>query len=62
MKNDDSCCQSGANKNFKGNKCGCSDVEIEKGAIVTEDDQGCCGNDMKEEKVESCGSGGCGCR
>ena len=25
MKNDDSCCQGGSNKNFKGSSCGCKE-------------------------------------
>ena len=49
MKGDDSCCQSGMNKNFKGSKCDCME-EVEtpkkvKGKKI----------EMKEE------SHGCGC-
>ncbi len=45
MKNDDSCCQQGKNKNFKGSKCGCmEELEEEKTEVI-----------KVEEESESCG-------
>ena len=63
MKNDDSCCQSGKNKNFKGTKCECSEDEMNEKMTVMEEDTGCCsGHEMEEEKGGCCGgNGGCGC-
>ena len=62
MKNDDSCCKGGSNKNFKGSKCQCMEEFDDKEVIEVEESSGCCGgHGMKEEKSASCGSGGCGC-
>ncbi len=59
MKGDDSCCQSGMNKNFKGSSCECKEEpscgcmeEVEmpkkgmktKGKMKQEMQSGCCGS------------------
>ncbi len=45
MKGDDSCCQSGENKNFKGSKCRCmEDLEEENKIVENEEESGCCGH------------------
>jgi hypothetical protein len=43
MKNDDSCCQQGKNKDFKGSKCGCTEEldEEKTEAVEVEEDHGC---------------------
>ncbi|MBS3171946.1 hypothetical protein J4449_05050 [Candidatus Woesearchaeota archaeon] len=44
MKDDDSCCQQGANKNFKGSKCQCmGELEEEKNKVIEteEESHGC---------------------
>ncbi|MEK6936966.1 MAG: hypothetical protein AABW58_02750 [Nanoarchaeota archaeon] len=41
MKNDDSCCQQGANKNFKGSKCMCTEELEEEKTKVEEESHGC---------------------
>lgn len=44
MKGDDSCCQNGKNKNFKGAKCQCmEELEEEKAEVVEveEETHGC---------------------
>ena len=43
MKNDDSCCQQGKNKDFKGSKCQCTEeLEEDKTECVeAKEDHGC---------------------
>lgn len=44
MKNDDSCCQQGANKNFKGSKCMCmEELEEEKEVVEAKEESHSCG-------------------
>ena len=43
MKNDDSCCQQGANKKFKGSKCQCAEeTEEEKVSEKATHGGACC--------------------
>lgn len=41
MKNDDSCCQQGKNKNFKGSKCMCMEESEEDKVEIVEEETGC---------------------
>ena len=60
MKGDDSCCQSGANKNFKGSGCECAE-EAEKSCGCMEEvempttKKGKMAKTMKQESHGCCG-------